>query len=236
MALYITGDTHGELSRFSLANLPCDQWTMNDYLLISGDFGYIFYQDIRDQQKLNYLENMNFQILFIDGNHEAFPAINKYPVEEWHGGKVHRIRHNIRHLMRGQIFEIEGLSVFTMGGAYSIDKWRRHEGCSWWPEEMPTEADYQEAWNNLSRYNNKVDLIVTHAAPEETMQLFYQMRLISDIAPDEAALNNFLQAVQEKISYRHWYFGHMHVDRELWRNQTALFYDIYNAKTHEKIK
>ena len=46
------------------------------------------------------------------------------PVAEWHGGKVHRIRPHVLHLMRGQIFELEGCRFFTMGGA----KKPRHRG------------------------------------------------------------------------------------------------------------
>ena len=40
---------------------------------------------------------------------------------EWHGGKVHRVRPHVLHLMRGQIFELEDSRFFTMGGAKSHD-------------------------------------------------------------------------------------------------------------------
>ena len=42
-------------------------------------------------------------------------------MEEWNGGKIHRIRSHVLHLMRGQIFELEGYRFFTMGGARSHD-------------------------------------------------------------------------------------------------------------------
>lgn len=73
----------------------------------------------------------------MDGNHENFDLINEYPVEEWCGGKVHIIRCDkegkpkIIHLMRGQVFEIEGKKIFTVGGAYSIDKYMRTPHRSW---------------------------------------------------------------------------------------------------------
>ena len=48
--------------------------------------------------------------------------IAEYPVEEWHGGKVrHIVRDKIILLERGQIFDIEGHSYFTFGGARSHD-------------------------------------------------------------------------------------------------------------------
>jgi hypothetical protein len=45
----------------------------------------------------------------------------KFPVDEWHGGKVQYITPSILHLMRGQVFEIGGHSFFTMGGASCHD-------------------------------------------------------------------------------------------------------------------
>ncbi len=259
MAIYITGDTHGDLTRFSLAYLPREQWSMEDYLLIPGDFGMIFYQNETDRKKLDYLENLNFQILFVDGNHEAFPSIYAYPVEEWCGGKVHRIRHNIRHLMRGQVYNIDGTTIFTMGGGYSLDKAFRLEGVSWWPEELPTQAEYDEARANLAAHGNKVDLIVTHAPPMEALQEFHTAGLISTISPKESRLNEFLEEVRNTVSYGHWYFGHLHQDMTMeevrettafkyWyfsnlhleptlsRNMTAVWFDLYNAVTGEKIE
>ena len=41
--LYITGDTHGDPLRFIEGNMPGEQeWTASDYLIVCGDFGYVF--------------------------------------------------------------------------------------------------------------------------------------------------------------------------------------------------
>ena len=48
--------------------------------------------------------------------------IGEYPLEEWHGGKArHIIRDKVILLERGQVFEIEGKSFFSFGGASSHD-------------------------------------------------------------------------------------------------------------------
>lgn len=39
----------------------------------------------------------------------------------WNGGKVHKIKSSIIHLMRGQVFSIAGKKIFTFGGAQSHD-------------------------------------------------------------------------------------------------------------------
>lgn len=94
-------------------------------------------------------------------------------------GKVHVIKRDkagnpkIIHLMRGQVFEIYGKKIFTFGGAYSIDKYMRIPGFSWWPEEMPTDLEMEEGNRNLSMYNYEVDYILTHTASEDTMSIFH---------------------------------------------------------------
>ena len=99
-------------------------------------------------------------MLFTDGNHENFDKLYGYPTETWCGGRVHKICSNVIHLMRGEVYCIGGCSIFDMGGGYSIDKYRRTEGVSWWPQEMPSEEEYNNALENLRKVDLKVDCIV----------------------------------------------------------------------------
>ncbi|MBO2516674.1 MAG: hypothetical protein CW338_05245 [Clostridiales bacterium] len=230
----ITGDTHGEVSRFSAIGKACSL-TPKDMLIVAGDFGCIFDPDGLDEMKLERLAALPFTILFLDGNHECFPRLYGFPMEEWHGGKVHRVRPNILHLMRGQIFDLEGTSVFTMGGGYSIDVMYRIPGRSWWPEEMPDDDEYAEAWENLKKHSNEVDVIISHAAPEETMKLFVQTGVFHDRFSQEMRLNNFLEDVRQTVKHKRYFFGHLHMDRTLFRDQTALFYDVYDLQIGERI-
>ena len=39
---------------------------------------------------MDWLDCKFFTTLFVDGNHENFDRLYEYPVEEWHGGKVHK--------------------------------------------------------------------------------------------------------------------------------------------------
>ena len=177
-------------------------------------------------------------MLFVDGNHENFEKLNSYPVEIWYGGKVHKIRPNVIHLMRGEIYDIEGNSIFVMGGGYSIDKCFRTEGVSWWPQEMPSEEEYHRAIINLDRVNNQVDYIITHTAPSETIYYLSTLRSlgIKNNVTEELSLTTFLDDIQRKIAYRHWYFGHLHVDIELWRNQTAVFSSVRELVSGKMIR
>lgn len=228
--IVVTGDTHGHKERLLKENISTEyELGEGDYIIVCGDFGYIFTNSSKESKFLDSLENEKFNILFIDGNHENFPAIFSYPEQMWNGGHIHRIRKNIIHLMRGQVYNIEDKKIFTMGGAYSIDKAYRREGESWWPEEMPSESEYEEAKRNLKKVNYNVDYIITHAAPDDTMCIFHPEH------NEEIELNFFLEWVRENVSYKHWYMGHLHLDKSLWRQQTVLYYDVIDVETNQRI-
>ena len=43
------------------------------------------------------------------------------PTKEWHGGTAQFVRPSVIHLLRGQIYDIQGKTFFTMGGGSSHD-------------------------------------------------------------------------------------------------------------------
>lgn len=170
--LYVTGDTHNERLRFTYEEAAVNMLKSGDKLIVAGDFGFVFWDTDEEQEFRQFLAKKPYQILFVDGNHENHDLLNSFPVEILFGGKVHVIARDdegapkVIHLMRGQIYTIEGKKVFTFGGGFSIDRVYRKEGESWWSSEMPSDEDYKEAIKNLELNNFQVDFIVTHAAPE----------------------------------------------------------------------
>ena len=212
--IFITGDTHCDYDWKKL-NTACfpeqKNLTKDDYVIISGDFGGVWSQGKTDEYIIKTYERRNFTTLFVDGNHENHDALDQYPVEEWHGGKIHRISGTVIHLLRGQVFEIGGRTFFTMGGAESTDKGYRKEGLSWWAREMPSDAEYEEALKNLAAHGFKVDYIVSHCAPEDYLY-FTEM----DVARRPNRLTEFFSELitDHNISYEGWYFGHYHEDSD----------------------
>lgn len=207
--LYLTGDTHGQLDRFKSMVL------VGRTILICGDFGLPWGGQLaeRDTYCLDWLAaRRRTRFLFLDGNHENFDLLGILPVKEWQGGRVHELRPNVLHLMRGEVFEIEGLTVFAFGGARSVDKDTRIPHESWWPQEMPTKADYENAIQNLKRVGNRVDLVVTHAAPLKFLQseAGKKYRGFETEIRDETSL--LLSAIQARIHYKAWFFGHYHTE------------------------
>lgn len=238
MCLYVTGDTHGNQYKWVEQIAPILK--AGDILIVCGDYGVGFWNGRywSEETFFDFLSEQNYYILFVDGNHENFDKLYSYPVEKWCGGKVHKIRHNVIHLMRGEVFHIEGHSIFVMGGGYSIDKYRRIEGISWWPQEMPSNEEYQAAISNLERINNCVDYILTHTAPSETVYYLSTLRNlgIKNDVTEELQLTSFLDEIYRNTTYQHWYFGHFHIDMELWRNQTAVLSSVRELTTGRIIR
>ena len=103
MKIFATGDTHGNFERFRPEYFPEGQeLTKEDVVLQLGDFGGVWFGDERDDEALDWLKGLPFTVAFVSGNHENYDALVKYPIENWHGGRVQHIRPHVLHLMRGQ--------------------------------------------------------------------------------------------------------------------------------------
>ena len=188
--IYITGDCHSDFSRFDIDKFTIQkEMTKNDYIIICGDFGGVWnylVESTYEKYWLDWLNERNFTTLFVDGNHENFTRLYNYPVEEWRGGKVHKIRDSVIHLMRGEIFDIDNRKFFTFGGAKSHDiqegilnldeeekiyQYRKRgaffriRDYSWWDLELPTQDEMKNGINNLEKVTYKVDYIITHCCP-----------------------------------------------------------------------
>lgn len=222
----LCGDTHGtfdigKLQRY-FAFCEYEFSKDEDYLIICGDVEACGFDPSDERATRELLQSLPVTILFVDGNHENHPALNSYPVEEWHGGKVHFIAPDIIHLMRGQIFEINGKTFFTFGGAFSVDRDSRIEGVSWFEEEIPTQEEYAEGWKNLKRVGGQVDYIITHTAPFEIVA---EMGFGSY---DEALeQTREFQRIADAILFSDWYFGHFHQDEDILNEDIDNFHCLW---------
>ena len=248
--IYITGDTHGEFyPRLREKALPN---TEGDYLIICGDFGGLWNGSKYEVERLDWLAKRPFTTLFISGNHENFDMLKEFPIAEWNGGKVQFIRDNIIHLLRGQIFELEGHTFFTMGGASSHDisdgilqpndpdldekiklferesPFYRINHVSWWKEELPSYEEYAEANKNLAAHNHEVDYIITHCAPTSIAGTITNETYPSD------RLTNYLETLYKTCKFKKWYFGHYHKNLEIDEKMMLIYKNIVRFDTRQE--
>jgi hypothetical protein len=212
--IYVTGDTHGnfkQLDKIASMNLL----TKDDFLIVLGDFGFFFFE--KDHQNSKRLEKYQFNILFVDGNHENFPLMRKFPSIKKFNSKVNMLGRNIFWLRRGHVYEIEGNKILAIGGAMSIDKNARVPFVSWWPEEEISRTEIHECILNLEK-DKKFDYIITHTCPQTV--------IVNELKFHEKIDQNskFFDFIKDEmnIEFKKWYFGHFHEDINLQGNLVAV--------------
>ena len=240
--IYVTGDCHGNYRRFATEIFPEQkEMSKDDYVIICGDFGY--WDESKEQKYwMKWLDSKPFTTLWIDGNHENFDLLKKQKAVKWHGGNVQFIQPSVIHLMRGQIYELEGLKIFTFGGAKSHDisggiletsdpRFRakrkkldknqelyRINHVSWWKEELPEEEEVAEGLRNLIQNNWSVHYIISHCWSTSTQEKIADRTYQPDI------LTRYFEKIKEMCRYRKWFFGHYHDNMNV-NSKEVLLYD-----------
>lgn len=229
--IYITGDTHGriDIAKLKLFDKPCD------YMIIAGDFGVPFeaYKQSNGEwiwgnkylQLKDFYDSRPYKVLFIDGNHENFDYLDSLPEVELFNGKVNIISPNIIHLKRGEVYTINNKTIWTFGGATSIDRFNRVEGYSWWRQEIPSYTEMNYGIDKLESVNNKIDYIITHTPPNKIIARLHNIFKLN------CPVANYLDNILEIATYDKWYCGHMHRDIEFEELKIQLLYnDIVKIK------
>ena len=250
--IYVTGDTHADFKRFSTRRFPeQDELTKDDFIIICGDFGGVWHDCPEERYWLDWLSDKPFTTLFVDGNHENFDRLNsgEFETVDFHGGRAHKIRDSIYHLMRGYVFDLDNKSFFAFGGASSHDikdgildeasfashkeflktlrfwhltgKMFRVKGVSWWPEELPSEGEMMRGKRNLAERSMKVDYVISHCLPQEIASYVSMGFYKPDIIT-----TYFNTLLYDNLSFDHWFCGHYHVERSVFQKYEMLYDSI----------
>ena len=231
--IYVTGDMHGCLER--LYDKEFRKLKKGDVLIVCGDFGYIFDGSKTEKQVIDFFSKKKFVTAFVEGTHDNLETIFKCRTTVWKGGKVHRIKGNLLHMMRGQIFEIEGNTFFTFGGGESTDKDMRVDKGLWWREEEASPMEMADGARVLDEGGCKVDYIITHEPPSLVKSAILLRRGDSDRVNK---LNGYLEEIGRACTFKHWYFGSLHEDRIITDRHTCVYKKLIpiKQKSVEKAK
>lgn len=255
--IYITGDTHGDFSRFGQEKLFVTRCriTAQDYVIVCGDFGLLWKRDAEFERRLKFLEGLKFTVLWVQGNHENYDMIAEYPLEEWHGGMArHILRDKVILLERGQIFTIEGKKFFTFGGASSHDVkgirtreemaqsdeefgflYYRVQGVSGWRQELPSEEEMQEGIRNLKKEKYHVDYVITHCLSGRMLKRLRKCSGRFLDYPDDR-LTDYFDRLEKKLRYKRWYCGHYHVHIDIDNKHTVLYHEMIKLDENEETR
>ena len=211
----VTGDCHGDMTRFETYKYPRDGSTG---IIILGDAGVNYYLNNRDTSAKKKLQKSGYQFYLVRGNHEARPE-DCEGVKWVHDDDVNGIVGvdvlfpSIHYFRDGDEYNIANHSCLVIGGAYSVDKfYRLSKGYpyQWFSNEQ---LDADERNRIFERIRGKeYDFVLTHTCPRawEPVDLFIAGLDQTNI---DKSMENWLDDVKDSIKYGVWLFGHFHADR-----------------------
>lgn len=151
MAVYMTGDIHGDPGRFYNLKSFCKSHSDAEWFICLGDVGLNYYGEDHPQEMYikNIADEIPAKLFCIHGNHERRPteADGYKEIDVTEGAIQGPMMWHAEH--PNQYFAIDGavytiftsdrtLTALVCGGAYSVDKdYRLRRGWHWWPDEQP---------------------------------------------------------------------------------------------------
>ncbi len=190
--ILVLGDLHGNFSKLN-ALIAKEKPSL---ILQCGDFGYWPHFD---HQALSCIDTENTTIYFCEGNNDD---IRELLVQC--GGKPEAtpVHPGIYYMPRGSVLQLDdGRRVMFVGGALSVDRFRRHKGLDWFPEEILLAEDLRLL------PDENMDIIISHTCPLEFDMEKYLRYCSNDIDPSRQVLSEVLQKYRPDL----WYFGHFHI-------------------------
>lgn len=222
--IYLTGDTHGDMNRvINFANKI--NASENDIFIILGDVGLNYYGNYRDINLKKQISNIKATLFCIHGNHEMNPEYMKsMKTKEYFNGIVFYEENfpNILYAKDGEIYNINDKSFIVLGGAYSVDKFIRLEmGAKWFQDEQMSNDVKDRCIENIKSNNWKIDYVLSHTTPYNYMPIDMFLSSIDQSKVDKS-MENWLQYIEDNLTYKHWYAGHYHCERTT-NNLTIMF-------------
>jgi hypothetical protein len=200
--LYVLGDIHGF---WKILDRLAEHLGPDDTVVQVGDFGVNSEFDTKEYTDYIF-ENINYKLIFIDGNHEHFQTIGR-----WHKNQLTEISPNVFYAPRGLVMELHGNLVGFLGGAESVDKAWRTPGYDWFPEESVQQEDVDLLIQNVD--GRQLDILFTHSPPQ-----FVNAANFPPLREEDWGLPlGWIDESAWKVSKAYWalkpkkvYCGHMH--------------------------
>ena len=231
---FITGDKHRD---FTDVKQFCKAMNTRrkDVLIILGDSGFNYYEDIRDDKLKAEISALNITLFCLHGNKECRPEhIGTYGIRTFCGGKVYYEPKypNILFAIDGEIYNFEGKKYIVAGGAHSVDKQRcLEEKLPFWSDEMPDENIKRRVEQRLEAEEDTIFGIMTHTCPIDYLptEMFLSTRQNAEIKrkprkakskklfkPDiDRSTEEWLGKIEKGVNYQVWYCGHYHIDKQI---------------------
>ena len=220
----ITGDTHSKVAeRLERIKTFAPEYVPEETgIIILGDAGFNYWLNNTDKKNKEKSAAFGYTIYCLRGNHEERPENLGYDLEtdENVGGLVYADPHcsNIKYLLDGNIYQINGFKCLAIGGAYSVDKWYRLQRAAmngqsfsgWFEDEQLNDWEKNAIFNQIK--GEHFEFVFPHTAPFswEPTDLFLSG---IDQSHVDKSMEEWLEEVKNNIYWDTWCFGHYHADR-----------------------
>jgi 3-oxoacid CoA-transferase subunit A len=226
MNYIITGDCHGQFSRFkSLGNMP------NTAVIILGDAGVNYHLDERDLSAKRYLAKFPFTFYCVRGNHEARPSDVEGMKLSWDTNISGMVWYeeefpNIRYFQDWGIYYIDGLRTLVIGGAYSVDKhYRLMNGWKWHANEQLTRKEMDECARAVMATKHGFDLVLSHTCPRSLQPMDLFLRGLDQSTVDNT-MERWMEDLFKVFNWKLFLFGHYHADRIEWPHAEQFYTEM----------
>lgn len=230
-----TSDTHGSLNDFYSIQRKIIAQGYNPTecaVIILGDAGFNYYLDHRDKNLKDWFSTKcDYTVYCIKGNHEARPTDIKTMEKHYDYdvcGPVYLEPHypKIRYFLDtvGKCYKINGYSMLTIGGAYSVDKYYRLEhGWGWFDNEQLSQGEMDYITHKVT--GNNFDFVLSHTCPLSWQPIDLFLSVIDQSKVDNT-MEVWMDELKNKINYKTWLFGHYHDDRLVRPKVEMLYSDV----------
>lgn len=254
MTVYITGDIHGDSkevqSRISQINSPCE----DDIIIICGDAGLEYGSFIMGSAK-KAMKEFPGRWIIMRGNHdnrywekhtawrETSFEFCQVPDLMWHfmvsqNTDKYLIEDKYPNILyiqdEGGIYTIDGHQILFIPGAFSVDgKYRIENFLPYEPKEMLNDYELSKLLRLAQYY--KPEFVIGHTYPRN-LEPVLQYLFMSGISQNEVNKNmeNKISKILEECenSYKHYFFGHIHDDKEFGDKYTMLYHSVVSLDNY----
>lgn len=219
--IMIAGDTHANRTHLTyLFETALSQDV--EKIFVVGDFGY-WPRWAAGQRFLKLAEDLTIvygiELYWLDGNHEDHHAMKSFTPNNDGFVKIHspyrtpKTDAKVFYAPRGHVWNWDGITFMSVGGAYSVDKDYREIGEDYFLEEVITDRDIERAIKNAD--GKQIDVMLTHDTPGVTDMLRSELWRIGreyKLDPDAEHNRSQLGRIVQSVNPKYLYHGHYHLN------------------------
>ena len=237
--VYLTGDCHGDFTRFYKLNQAVPEGEMWSVIIL-GDAGFNFWLSKSEHKMKKRIGHAYPNLVFycVRGNHEERPE-NLPNIKEYFDPCVNGLVWvepefpYIVYLKDGATYYINSHKILVVGGAYSVDKYYRLERAAaggyagWFDGEQLTEAEREAIMGKVK--GQHFDLVLAHTCPWEWEPRDLFLSCVDQTSVDDS-MERWLTELMRAIDWNKFCCGHFHDDRIIAPNARMLMFDIVDLE------